>query len=404
MNVFVNKLEFFQIKASNFLYKLFFVLGFISILLSCDKKIEKKSNPADNHNLYLNVTVSENEENKDRKNKQIKMLTSFFKTNWNYDEYKVFLFKKKSTRDAQHPFLGLRYYVADKFKNLKPTLLYLSKISEKRTIAKVAFQKTVGYGFSSLPIIYNFMLIKTKGGYKLTNPLNYNTRNWKQLSFGNIEFYKYPDHKWDKNKIKRMADFNRKMADYFDVELLNFTYYVCRSYDQVQKINGYDIVEGMYRLDSCNSIADPHSMQIFNGCGSEINTHELVHLYQGKYFPQTHAIIVEGVATYLGSAAEFTFKEYIQFYQNHSDGQKIDYYKTLFSEGHHTINSRVSIKYAVGALLCDLAVKKCGKQGLFKLLNSGKSNEELLITIQELFGIDRLSFNDFIERKLKDYD
>jgi hypothetical protein len=142
---------------------------------------------------------------------------------------------------------------------------------------------------------------------------------------------------------------------------------------------------------------------IFGANDSEYYPHEVVHLYLYEYFPYANDIIEEGLATYLGGSLELDYKKHLQTLKVHLKSHKVDVLKELLAESHYTLTDRTSLMYSVGALICDLAVKKCGKQGLITLLDSGKSNEDLLLTLEGLFAIDRSGFNDFIERELRNY-
>ncbi len=399
---------FFRI-AANSIKKHFFSIGLcfigaISCIGCCDKE-KTHTESSDQHNLYLNITVSENEANRNRKDKQIKFLTSFFKTDWIYEDYKKFLLTKNDSTENKNPFQYLEYSLKNRYANHKPTLLFLEKVSEDRTIAKVAFQKPVGYGFSSLAFIYNFMIVKEKNTYKITSPFQYNTREWVEEKFGHIKYFAEPNYNFNEDVIDKMIAFNRKLAIYFYVNKMEFSYYICKNYDHIMEITGYDLAEGMFREYTKNSLADSYFNRIYSGRYSEYHPHELVHLYQARYFPYAHPIIIEGIATYLGGVPPLDYKEYIQVVNNHLKGNRIDFYKELFEnkQGSYVINNLVSLKYAVGALLCDLTVKQCGKQGLFKLLDSGRTDEDLLLTLNKLFGIDKSEFNGFIEKQLQNY-
>jgi hypothetical protein len=48
-------------------------------------------------------------------------------------------------------------------------------------------------------------------------------------------------------------------------------------------------------------------------------------------------------------------------------------------------------------------LKKYGKEGLLRLMNSGKKDEDLLLTIEKVFKIKRENFDSFIKKELLNY-
>lgn len=169
------------------------------------------------------------------------------------------------------------------------------------------------------------------------------------------------------------------------------------------QIRGFDFDSLMYQDSKTGAATFPFKKIIFSGNDSAYYPHEVVHLYLYKYFPYTNNIINEGFATYLGGSQGMDYKAHLHILKEHLKHNKVDVFKELVTESQYTVTDKVSLKYSVGALLCDLALKKCGKQGLITLLDSGKSNEDLMLTLESLFGITKSEFNGFIEKELDNY-
>lgn len=386
--------------------KLISIIFSVLICVSCGKEKPSKVKEERKHTMFSNFSVILTKEKKHKKNEQIQLLATFFRANWNYDDYECLLLKKPGIENFKDPFRYLTYDMTSKIYSVsRPTLLSLTDVSETQTLAKVAFQHPTGNGFAALAFIYNFLIVKANGEYKLTSPLNYNTKNWKKLAFGNIQYIAPPHHQFDERKMQKMEHFNKEIAAYFQVNPVKFKYYVCENFNQISQLRGYDFKNGMFRDFPYNSIALSRSNIIFASRNSEYNFHELIHLYEGEYFMQTHSIISEGVATYFGGSAFLPFKDHIQELKNHLKAHPINlYHELLINDNSYIINDKTSLKYTLGALLCDLALKKHEKQGLIALLDSGKSNEDLMQTLETLFGIDQSNFNEFIERELQYYE
>lgn len=89
--------------------------------------------------------------------------------------------------------------------------------------------------------------------------------------------------------------------------------------------------------------------------------------------------------------------------KNHLQDHPVDIYDKLFCS-HYVLDGTTSLTYVGGAFLCDLALQKYGKEGLFTLLNSGKSTVELIQTIEQLFNIKQGNFNCWFETELTNYE
>ena len=168
------------------------------------------------------------------------------------------------------------------------------------------------------------------------------------------------------------------------------------------KLRGFDYEDSMFLNNQKGGEAFSSHKLIFSGNNSEYYPHELVHLYTHKYFKNVNSTINEGLATYLGGSKELDYLKHIGILKEYLAINKIDLFEYLFDdEKKYTIIGNVSsIRYSAGALLCAIADKK---NVLNQLLDSGKSNEELILTIENLFDIDRKDFNSFINEKLSEY-
>lgn len=180
-------------------------------------KSENKSSKDSLSAIYVNQTVMITAEKEARKNKQIDLLESFFKADWSYENYKDLLFQgdnlpKYPLSEIQQTKYGHTqgYY--------KPILLSLTDIAPDLSVAKVGFFRNQPRGFTSLTIIYNFLIVKKDDGFKLTNMINYNTRNWQKRSSGRIKIFAYPTYQFNEEDISKMHKFNQRIADYFNVD------------------------------------------------------------------------------------------------------------------------------------------------------------------------------------------
>lgn len=289
-------------------------------------------------------------------------------------------------------------------KNHRITILAINSIDDKRSLVKIAWIKSSN-GYGNLYAIYNLIAIKNNNKILFENVLDFNVKDFKIFSVDEIEYVTYNDYVFNHNNAKKMVNFNKKMSLFFERETINFTYFLCKDMNHFKRIRGFDFDNMMVDENQIGGETFPADNVIFAGNNSEFYPHEVVHLYTFKYFPKIHKIVDEGLATYFGGSKGIEFKDHIKKLKNHLKKNDLNVYKKLFNESEqYIIDDTSSLWYTTGALLCDLSLKKHGKEGLLDLMNSGKTDDELLLSIEKIFKIKRDNFDSFIKNELQNYE
>jgi len=289
-------------------------------------------------------------------------------------------------------------------KNHKITILSINHIDDKRRLVKIALIKS-NDDFGNLYAIYNFMVYKNENKLQFENVLEYNTKDFKMINLDEIKYFVYPNYHFNKKNAKKMVTFNNQIALFFEKETIKFTYFLCKDMNHFKKIRGFDFDDMMVGRNQIGGETFPADNLIFSGNNSEYYPHEIVHLYTHRYFSKTHKIIDEGIATYFGGSKGIEFKEHIKKLKNHLKENDLNLFEKLFNNSEqYILDDTTSLWYTMGALLCDLTIKKYGKEKLLILMNSGKNDADLLQTIEEIFKIKRENFDSFIKNELQNYD
>ncbi|MFV8353818.1 hypothetical protein [Flavobacterium sp. XS2P14] len=288
-------------------------------------------------------------------------------------------------------------------KNHKITILSIIKIDEKRSVIKIALIKA-NNNFGNLFAIYNFISDSSENKVRFENILDYNVKNFKVFIVDEIKYLTYQEYSFDKKNADKLVQFNKQMATFFEKEVISFTYFLCKDMNHFRMIRGFDFDDMMVSQNQIGAETFPSENLIFSGNNSEYYPHEVVHLYTHSYFPRTHQILDEGIATYFGGSKGLEFKEHISKLKNHLIKNDINIYEKLFKESqHYVLDDTTSLWYTIGALLCDIALNKYGKETLLSLMNSGKKDEDLLLAIEEKLNIKRENLDTFIKKQLLDY-
>lgn len=289
-------------------------------------------------------------------------------------------------------------------KNHKITILSFNNIDDKRSVIKIAWIKTSN-DYGNLYAIYNIYAIKNNNEILFENVLDFNVLDFKNFNLDEIKYVTYKEHIFNYTDAKKMLDFNKKMSLFFEKETINFTYFLCRDMNHFKRIRGFDFDKMMVEQNQSGGETFPADNVIFAGNNSEFYPHEVVHLYTFKYFSNIHKMIDEGIATYFGGSKGIQFKEHINKLKNHLNENDLNIYDKLFKESEqYVLDDTSSLWYTIGALLCDLSLKKQGKEALLQLMNSGKTDEELLLTVEKIFKIKRENLDYFIKNELQNYE
>lgn len=375
--------------------------SFIFIFLfSYCKGQEKKEIP-----LNINHSVEYNFSSKDEYKKIISTLKEFmnskniiFKNNPNWVREKDHFFS--------YPFLDIINieYVNDNAE-YKPSLLSITKTNDENTyIVKLGWFKVNKEEEISLRFIYNLLAIKDNNGvFLLKNILEFNTKKWSRIEIGDIKFYINPEHKFDENNALKFSLINEELSLFFEIDKIKFTYFLCNTNFMLMKSLGYDFEETMYFSNQNGSITYPNDNLIFSGNKSEINKHELIHLYTYKKFKNKHKIIDEGIATFLGGSKGLSYEEHLYKIKKHIEFNTINLHDELFNNN-YIIDEETSLMYTLGAFLCDLTIKKGNKKLLFELLDSGSKNEDLIKKVKKIFNIKDDDLNKFLTNEINNYD
>lgn len=374
---------------------------FLNFLLSCNSQDDKKVNHT---KLQINPSVVYTEENIQENKKIIDALEKFLITkNNDYSDNNYWV--NNDNIYFHYPFFEI-YQIENNFNDKNnfytPTLLSLTRTDDSEINVKLGWFANEG-NFSDLKVIYNILAVKIGKEYKFKNSLPRNTKEWKKAKIGDILYKYYPNFNFSKKKAMEFNNFNNRIADFFSTDIIKFKYFISKDVNHFMKIRGYDFETTMF-LDNQNGAETfPHDNLIFSGNNSEINKHELVHLYTYWNFKNINPIINEGISTYLGGSKGVKYQVHLKKLKNHiADKNNLDLYDKLFNSN-YVLDEETSLMYTIGAFLCDLAYKKGGKKVLFKLMNSGKSDKELMSTLKEIFNLNKDNFNTFIRDKIKNF-
>lgn len=321
--------------------------------------------------------------------------------NSEYEDFNLY-WKKSDTTIFKYAYDDLYFLIPKNYPSYIPTILAIQKINKNKYVVKIGIMGSPEE-IDTLVAIYNFYAIRENNGdFKFENVISQNLKMWNKFKIENIEYY-YPANKeLNQAEVNKQIEFENSLISKFNFKKINYKYISANTTYDFMKLRGFDYDDTMFFNNQKGGQAFSNSNLIFSGNNSEYYAHELVHLYVHKYFSEANSTINEGLATYLGDSLEMDYKTHIRILKIYIKTNNINLFEYLFDDEkkYTIIGDGSSIRYSAGALLCAIADKK---NVLEALLDSGKSDEELIKTIEIIFNIKRIDFNSFILKELEQY-
>lgn len=367
-------------------------------------------NAQDKNKTELNLLVGNIEKNKTNYNiynNIVNKIETFLKeknefiltANHHFNKDSIYTYPFKSLYNIENS-IGDEYV-------LTPSLMSLIKIENDKYIAKISWSSYI----SEIKGVYIYEIMNLLIDYQnsdkidIYNITSYNIKEWKITVFDGIKYFYENTYNFDTKEAKRMSNFNSNLADFFGIDLIQFRYIICKNYETLKKIQGYDFTPSMFRTTNIGGETFLEDNLIFAGNNSEYYPHELVHLYIDKLFGKTNRILNEGIATYLGGAINLSYSEQLKKIKAYmKDNPDSNFYKNTF-DNYYNIDYESSFMYVGGAFICNIILKEYGKEKLFEIIKSSKTNEELDFSLKELFNVKTdTEMDDFLKQKLKKYE
>ena len=254
----------------------------------------------------------------------------------------------------------------------KPILMELVSIDDEQKLLKIGFVRyNLETNESLIRAIYNIIAIKGKDdSWRLKRAIDYQTHDWSKQKENSL-MYILP--KWksvNENEVRRQAQDIENICGFFNCQPIEITYYSCDNPKQLFEVKGFDYLPNMY-FSKTGGMADYGNI-IYSGNNSEYYTHEIVHIYLKKMFPNISKILDEGVATYIGGSGTYDYEWHRKKMTEHLSTATINLSEHFNPYERLYIDNETPIPYMIGALICERTNRMYGKEKLFELLNSEK--------------------------------
>ncbi len=269
-----------------------------------------------------------------------------------------------------------------------------------------AFSHVDEAGQVHLDVISAVYAKEVDGRFLLISSAEYFKQVLEHHRVGSINYYVYPFHDFQLAEAEQMQEFNLEMAELFDVEPLEFDYFVASNARHIVDVWGYEYMNRMYNPTGKGGIASWRNNTIYSGNNSSYFPHELVHLYTFHLVPQDpHLWVGEGIATFLGGKSDHSLDWHLRQLQTFLaeqpdfDLSDISKLKIDVPNGEHGSD----LRYVIGGLLMKRIYEKEGVPGWIEALKYGTSNEDFHRLLEDKLGVDRDGFDAYVKAEMKDY-
>lgn len=261
----------------------------------------------------------------------------------------------------------------------KPSLMEITPThSSDKKIVKIAF---IGYNpedkSNIIKAIYNVVANRIEDKIYFSKYLDFVTNNWKIIQADNIKYFISPSKYYNETEIKKQKNDIAKISKFFDIKPFPINYYSTISPKETFELKGFDYHPMMY-IDKSGGFAEGKNI-VISGNNSEYYTHEIVHLYTTKLFPNINSFLDEGIATYFGGSGRFDYqwqkeklKKFLKQNPSFKIAEHLDVYERIYFE------QETPVPYIIAGLICERTIKKYGKKRLFEIFESKKDILEIL--------------------------
>lgn len=303
---------------------------------------------------------------------------------------------------SQDLLLSSGVYNPNIYEIANPYIMSISNVG-KNKLLKVMFYSKGNEPNSLIPwAITNYLLIKEKDRYFLSNYSNYLTLNWLVYDTKWFEYIYYPSFPFDERNAEKANAFLERIISLFKLPepTEKIKYFIANNCTEIQQLRGYEFVAIKNNsYDFCGYYDTKNNIVFSNSIKGEFYEHEIIH-YLNVHFPKANSILLAGISAYITEDGKGHLNENLNYHIS-----KINSYL----ENHPEINlnnpnqfnkldDRTNPFYITGAILCHEIIQKGGMKLLIEVFEN-KSNLEFKDLICKSLNIEECDLNLFLREK-----
>ncbi len=310
--------------------------------------------------------------------------------------------KEEKQRYRKFDFLNSVYFTPGLYALLpryRPTVMSVAP-ADSGFIIRTLFAAQVDSGYTRPFCITRIMARKEGAAFRLCNILPYNTRSWRREQVGRILFIFPQDHHFHQPLAQRMSGFLDSLSALWEAEPFPVEFYMADDLSEIMSLRGLDYYIGEGYNRGRGGLTDPANHMVFGAGQDEWYPHEFVHVVINLLFPGADPLLLEGYATMLGGSRGHDLSWHVeklrQYLGNHPDQRLED---LLMSP-----RFGAELRYAVGGLICRVAMEKGGLPALRRLFSVSAEDGSHSRALETVLGVREQEFDRFMKTVLAGQD
>ncbi len=297
------------------------------------------------------------------------------------------------------PFYNLQVKPSVIFDIWKPFILSIEQIDKEKYNCRIALIKKDDTPDKILTII-SINAVSENNKLVLQNNIVDLENEWGSKYYKYIKFVYPNDYEFNDSLANKSIKFCDSICAQLNLNVPKlFTYFICKSPDQLGLLLGYDF----FYLNYTTGITNKSRNQIFSSVNNEYYPHEFIHMILSDTNNYRGYLIEEGIASFLG---EFNSPKYI----NQINSLAMDIKAKNFSFNLTELltgnieNISYQSAYPTGSLIVEIVFDKKGFVGLKSLINANTSTpDEIYKSIEIITGLSKKQLESEFLRKINLY-
>jgi hypothetical protein len=309
---------------------------------------------------------------------------------WDSNEFSTMIYPYQDILQIEASKHGKYFY--------RPTLMEMIPDTTQRTfVLKIGF---LGHrnnpDENQIKAIYNlFAHIGPDNQVKFSTVHGKRTRDWSVTQRGCITYRHPPGMELQELEAKRQLEDIELICELFQCAPIPITYYSCKSPADILYIRGFDYHPMMY-VHNTGGQAAPGA-RVYSGNHSDFYTHEIVHVYTAKLYPNIPDFLDEGLATWIGGSGKMEYawhRQKMQKLLRENPEFKFTDHLEIYDRQYYEHDTPIS--YMTTALVCEYITSHFGQAKLFSLFGVEGTYWDIL----KMVGLTPENLDDELKRQL----
>lgn len=217
---------------------------------------------------------------------------------------------------------------------------------------------------------FNFLARPTENGARLSFPITHLTRTWERRTLDQLTYVISPRHTFNAVQAQEQNDVVQQLTAFFDISAFPITYYAFADPVDLFTAKGFGHHPLMHTIPSGGMVDEGDN--VYAGNNKDIYTHEVVHLFIARKFPNCPGLLNEGLATLIGGSTEYPYAWHRANMERYlRSDTTLDLRDRCNTYDRDDIAEHTSVPYMIGALICERILRTDGKAGLFNVMAAG---------------------------------